>query len=104
VSLTTTLLLHHEPVSVRSLFGAVAADRHAARRAEALRSKAGAARELRLGKTDAVHAPKPKYRKQPHAKYWFNIFPKFESYRSVTTTNNNRHSGARVTREARHPE
>jgi hypothetical protein len=73
VSLTTTLLLHHEPVSVRSLFGAVAADRHAARRAEALRSKAGAARELWLGKTDAVLAPKLKYRKQPHAKYWFNI-------------------------------
>jgi hypothetical protein len=30
-----------------------------------------------------------------------STFPKFESYRSVTTTNNNRHSGARVTREAR---
>jgi hypothetical protein len=73
VSLTTTLLLHHEPVSVRSLFGAVAADRHAARRAEALGSKAGAAREPRLGKTDAVLASKPKYRKQPHAKYQFNI-------------------------------
>src|SRR5260370_16204922 len=31
-----------------------------------------------------------------------STFPKFESYQSVTTTNNNRHSGARVTREARH--
>jgi AraC-like DNA-binding protein len=30
-----------------------------------------------------------------------STFPKFESYRSATTTNNNRHSGARVTREAR---
>ncbi len=30
-----------------------------------------------------------------------STFPKFESYRSVATTNNNRHSGARVTREAR---
>jgi uncharacterized protein YjcR len=33
-------LLHHEPVSVRSLFGAAAADRHAARRAGACRSPA----------------------------------------------------------------
>jgi hypothetical protein len=41
VSLTTTLLLHLEPVSVRSRFGAVAADRHAARRAGLVQPVAG---------------------------------------------------------------